>query len=163
MKKSQIFSICTIALGALGLIFVLFLAGITMKTSVAMLGSDTESYAGLKTIFGEKNGFDFSIFLFIAFLAVLAALVFAVLPLFGIKKKFFPIIAIVCFAVAGIFFFMTKQFVNVDGEYFFDWGEYTGSVPGASFSVNLGVGAILGGICFIAAAATSALPLVIKD
>ncbi|MBP5445022.1 MAG: hypothetical protein J6Y28_02515 [Acholeplasmatales bacterium] len=162
MKKSQIFSICTIALGALGLIFALFLAGITMKAS-AYGYSETESYSGLKTIFGEKDGFDFSIFLFIAFLAAIAGLVFAILPMAGIKKKAFPIVSIACFVAAGIFFFMTKQFVNVDGKYFYDWSQIEGEIFGASMKVNLGVGAILGGIFFIGAGVTSALPLCIKD
>lgn len=147
MKKSQIFSLCTIVLGVLGVIFALFLPGMTVK----ILGS-TSSESGAEIMFGN-DGWDFSFMLFIGFLCALAGIVLAVLPMAGVKCKLFPIIGLVCFVVAGLFVFLTKQFAVVDGKMFVDW-------PSA---YKLGVGAILGGIFYILAAVTTALPLVLKD
>lgn len=162
MKKEQIFSICTIALAALGLIFWLFLAGCSYKTSV--MGVKAESSAmGMAMIFGgdikvsiagaseTTKAFDFSFLLFIGFIAAIAGLVITILPLCGIKVKLFPVIALACFVVAALFCFLTKTACNpVDGG------------RDALKEYSLGIGAILGGICFIGAGVTSALPLVLK-
>jgi hypothetical protein len=147
MKKSQIFGICTIVLAVLGLIFALFLPGMTVK---AFGGTASES--GAEIMFGN-DGWDFSFMLFIGFLCALAGLVLAILPMAGVKVKLFPIIGLVCFVVAALFVFLTKQFAMINGKMFNDW-------PSA---YHLGVGAILGGIFYIIAAVGSALPLVIKD
>ena len=147
MKKSQIFGICTIVLAVLGLIFALFLPGITLK----IMGTST-SESGAEIMFGN-DGWDFSFMLFVGFLCALAGIVLAILPMAGVKFKLFPIIGLVCFVIAALFVFLTKQFAVVDGKMFNDW-------PSA---YKLGVGAILGGIFYILSAVTTALPLVIKD
>ena len=151
MKKSKIFSICTIVLAALGIIFALALPG--MKASITILGhTETETVSGAEIMFGN-DGWDFSFMLFIGFLCALAGLVLAILPMAGIKNKIFPIIGIVCFVIAALFVFMTKQFAVVDGKMFNDWPSM----------YKLGVGAILAGILYIGAAITTTLPIVLKD
>ena len=147
MKKSKIFGICTIVLAALGIIFALFLPGISAK----ILGK-TYNESGVEIMFGD-DGWDFSFMLFIGFLCALAGLVLAILPMAGIKNKIFPIIGLVCFVIAALFIFMTKQFSVIDGKMFYDY-------PSA---YKLGIGAILGGILYIGAAVTTALPIVVKD
>lgn len=147
MKKSVIFSICTIVLGALGLIFALFLPGIKAE----FMGiSDTIS--GAKVMFGD-GGFDFSFMMLIGLLCAIAGIVFAVLALVGKGGQIFTILGIVTLVIAAVFTFMTLQFAMVDGKMFNDWGGL----------YKLGIGAILGGIFYILAAVTSALPLFIKD
>lgn len=151
MKKSKIFSICTIVLAALGIIFALALPG--MKASITILGhTETSTESGAEIMFGN-DGWDFSFMLFIGFLCAIAGIVLAILPMAGVKSKLFPIIGLVCFVIAALFVFMTKQFAVVDGKMFNDYGSY----------VKLGIGAILAGILYIGAAVTTVLPLVLKD
>lgn len=154
MKKSQIFSICTIALAALGLILYLFCPGIKADG----LGGDV-TYSGLETMFGKSTTvlgtkvtiFKFSFLLFLGFIFAIAGLVITILPMAGVKFKLFPIIAICCFVVAALFAFLTKTCCVL--------GDGSMGADGA----NLGVGAIIGGILYICAGATSALPIVLKD
>ena len=161
-KSIQIFSFCAIALGALGLIFWLFLAGCSYSAS-AMGVKASSSAMGMAMIFGgdikasaagistSAKAFEFSFLLFIGFIAAIAGLVITILPLCGVKAKLFPVIALACFVVAALFCFLTKTACNpVDGG------------RDALKEFNLGIGAILGGICFIGAACTSALPVVLK-
>ena len=154
MKKSQIFSICTIALAALGIILYMFLDAI--KAS-GLLGD--VSYSGLQVMFGksDKTGLGtvvylkFSFLLFLGFIFAIAGLVITILPMAGVKFKVFPIIAICCFVVAALFAFLSKTCaVAGNGDMGMD-------------GFNLAAGAILGGIFYICAGVTSALPIVLKD
>ena len=147
MKKSQIFSFCTIAFAALGTI--LYLVATAIKWDFGILGSSNKS--GINVIFGG-NGMDFSFLLFLGFIFAIAGIVITVLPLAGVKAKFFPFVALGLFIAAAILVFLTLKVCVVAGDMGVDG---TGA--------GLGVGAILGGIFYICAAATSALPLVIKD
>ena len=148
MKKSQIFSICTIALGALGLILYMFLDAF----------KDVD-YNGLAVIFGKKESagpisitvLKFSFLLFVGFLCAIAGLVLSILPMCGIKSKLFPIIALACFVVAALFAFLSMNCcVLADGS------------MGAD-GADMGAGPIVAGILYICAAVTSALPIVLKD
>ena len=105
------------------------------------------------TVLGTKvEIFKFSFLLFLGFIFAIAGLVITILPMAGVKCKLFPIIAICCFVVAAVFAFLTKTCcVLGDGS------------MGAGKGVDLGVGAIIGGILYILAGATSALPIVMKD
>ena len=154
MKKSQIFSICTIAIVALGLILYLFCPAIKAE---AILGGDV-TYSGAELIFGKKTStalgdvvyFKFSFLLFLGFVCAIAGLVITILPLCGVKCKLFPIIALACFVVAAVFAFLSKSCcVAGNGD------------MGAGGAYDLGVGAIIAGIAYICAAITSALPIVL--
>lgn len=157
MKKSKIFSICTICAAALGLIFWLFLSGASRSESGASVkatgmaiifgGKASASYGGMSM---DIDAFKFSFVLFIGFIAAIAGIVMAVLNLVGKQNKIFTIIAICCFVVAALFCFLTKTCAVV-------------KEGGSLDELNLGIGAILGGILFIGAAVTSTLPICIKD
>ncbi len=150
MKKSQIFSICTIVLAALGLVLYLFLD--------AVKGGGV-AYNGLEVMFGKKEStilgditiFKFSFLLFIGFLCAIAGLVLTILPMAGVKSKLFPIIALACFVVAALFAFLTKSCCVL--------GDGSMGADGA----DLGIGAIIAGILYILAGCSSALPIVLKD
>ena len=151
MKKSKIFSICTIVLAALGICLYLFLD--------AIKGGGV-SYNGLEVMFGKKEStilgditiFKFSFLLFLGFIFAIAGLVITILPMAGVKSKLFPIIALCCFVVAALFAFLTKN-VCVLGN-----GDM-----GAGKGADLGVGAIIAGILYLLSGCASALPIVIKD
>lgn len=154
MKKAQLFSICTIALAALGIILYMFCPAI----KVDGLGGDV-TYSGVEVIFGKSNTvlgtkveiFKFSFLLFLGFIFAIAGLVITILPMAGVKSKLFPIIAIACFVVAALFAFLTKN-VCVLGN-----GDM-----GAGKGADLGIGAIIAGILYILAGCASALPIVLK-
>ena len=160
MKKAQLFSICTIVLAVLGLILYMFLPAIKYD---ATIGNDV-TYSGINVIFGKKEtasiagiitvgGYvlKFSFLLFLGFFFALAGIVITILPLVGVKVKLFPIIALACFVVAALFAFLSKA-CCVAGN---------GNM-GAGDAWQLGIGAIIAGICYILAACTSALPVVLK-
>ena len=148
MKKSQIFSICTIVLAALGIILYMFLDAF----------KDVD-YNGLAVIFGKKEStilgdvtvLKFSFLLFIGFICAIAGLVLSILPMCGVKSKLFPIIAIACFVVAALFAFLSMNCCVL--------GDGSMGADGA----DMGAGPIVAGIMYIFAACTSALPIVLKD
>jgi hypothetical protein len=155
MKKTQLFSICTIVLGALALILYMFCPALKADG----IGGDT-TYSGIELMFGKSTTvlgtkvtiFKFSFLLFLGFIFAIAGLVITILPMAGVKFKLFPIIALACFVVAALFAFLSKTCcVLGNGD------------MGAGSGTSLGVGAIIGGILYILAACTSALPLVLKD
>lgn len=160
MKKAQLFSFCTIALAAIALILYLFLPAIKYD---APIGDDI-TYSGINVIFGKKEtasiagikiaeGYvlKFSFLLFLGFIFAIAGIVITILPLAGVKVKLFPIIALALFVVAALFAFLSKACcVAGNGD------------MGAGDAWQLGIGAIIAGICYICAAVTSALPVVLK-
>ena len=159
MKKAQLFSFCTIALAALALILYMFLPAVKYDGPV---GNDV-TYSGMNVIFGKKESasifglvvegyaFKFSFLLFLGFVFALGGIVITILPLVGVKCKLFPIIALALFVVAALFAFLSKN-CCVCGNGDMGLGEYW----------KLGIGAIIAGICYILAACTSALPIVLK-
>ena len=152
MKKAQLFSICTIALAALGIILYLFCP--------AIKSGDT-TYSGIQVIFGKSTSstvlgvkttvtyLKFSFLALLGFIFAIAGLVITILPMAGVKSKLFPIIAICCFVVAAVFAFLTSNVAQLgDVNKLFTW--------------NLGVGTIIAGILYIVAGCASALPIVLK-
>ena len=153
MKKAQLFSFCTIALAALGLILYMVLDAV-------------KDYAtGAQVIFGAKSldavvltgGLKFSFLLFLGFVFAIAGIVITILPLAGVKCKLFPVIALALFVAAAIFAFLSVSCAVVYVEGFGKTSTSMGIDNG-----KLGVGAIIAGICYILAACTSALPIVLK-
>ena len=141
-KSIQIFSVCTIALAVVGLVFYMFLDAIKGT-------HDVLSYNGMQAMFGVEDELKFSFALFLGFIFAIAGIVITILPMAGVKFKLFPVIALACFVVAALFAFLTAACV-----------QPVGLVKLAEF--KLAVGSILAGILYICAACTSALPVVLK-
>lgn len=152
MKKSQLFSICTIVLAALAIILYLFCPAIKAKS---LLGDDI-TRSGLEVMFGKSTKvgnttvhyLNFSFVLFLGFIFAIAGLVITILPMAGVKSKLFPIIALACFVVAALFAFLSSACAQFGTDDVYKW--------------SLGVGSIIAGILYIGAACTSALPIVLK-
>ena len=148
MKKSQLFSICTIVLGAMALILYMFCPAIK---------SGDATRTGIEVMFGKSKSvgnatihyLNFSFVLFLGFIFVIAGLVITILPMAGVKFNLFPIIALACFVVAALFAFLSSACAQYGTDDILKW--------------SLGVGAIISGILYVFAAVTSALPIVIKD
>ena len=154
MKKAQLFSFCTIALAVLGLILYMVLDAVK------------DVATGAQVIFGVKSinagvlgsaGLKFSFLLFLGFIFAIAGIVITVLPLAGVKCKLFPIIALALFVAAAIFAFLSVSCAVVYVEALGKTSTSMGIDNG-----KLGVGAIIAGICYLCAACTSALPIVLK-
>lgn len=153
MKISKIFNLLIFALGAVGIALWLCLPGV--KETVTLFGvSKTATESGARMIFGI-GGWDFAYILFIGFVCAVFGTLYALICMFVKKAKPLPIVSIAVFAVAAVMCFLTIKLCIVDGKF---------GLPKAIFSTfQLGIGAILGGILFIAAAILSVLQLVIKD
>ena len=148
MKKSQLFSICTIALAVLALILYMFCPAIK---------SGDATRTGIEVMFGKKDesGYltvtylNFSFVLFLGLIFAIAGIVITILPMAGVKCKLFPVIALACFVVAALFAFLSSACAQYKADDLFKW--------------SLGIGSIIAGILYILAACASALPIVLKD
>lgn len=163
MKKTQILGFCTVGLGLFGLMFWLFLSGCSYSISEAGVEGSSSAF-GCEMIFGgnleytvegitdsASKAFKFSV-LFVGFIAAIAGIVASVLAVAGVKTKVLSIVALSCFVVAALFCFLTKIACNpIEGG------------REALKQFHLGIGAILGGICFVGAGVTSILPVVLKE
>ncbi len=129
----------------------LFLPAIVTKEAKL----DTE-YTGFQLAFGYKKTIgskefaklNFSFMNFLTVLLPLAALVLTALNSFGKKQnKLLTLLAAICLAVAGVFFFMSLNFASFNKpETIADVIEagLTLYIPKEAF--KLGIGAILGGV-----------------
>lgn len=128
-------------LGIIALIMV-FLPSV----QVSMLGF-TADWNGFETAFGaEDDGFKFSIMNCLGWALLVVGIACAVLSYMQSENKLFGYIAIAALFVAGIFFFCTVGFCNIEEE--------------AKDLLELGSGSIIAGICSILAAICAAAPVV---
>ncbi|MBE7101420.1 MAG: hypothetical protein E7364_07455 [Clostridiales bacterium] len=121
-----------------------------------------ESYNGLKAAFGNKDaGFGFSILNTVTFVAAIAG---GVLAYLGAKKgnNVMKYVAIACFAVAAIFFFCMVNFSQPSKE-IVDLIGKSAAKKMMEESLDLAIGAILGGIFCIVGAASVACDTFIKE
>ena len=121
-----------------------------------------ESYNGLKAAFGNKDaGFGFSILNTITFVAAIAG---GVLAYLGAKKgnKIMKYVAIACFAVAAVFFFCMVNFSQPGKEAIDYFGKSTAKKMMEEM-LDLGIGAILGGIACLVGAASTVCDVVVKE
>ena len=143
LTKSKIVMIVAAALGIVT-IFMLLLAG--LGASDAPKGADFPSVFNMMFGTGDFYGKGklsvgtFNFLLFLPFLLLLVGIALSVVSLF-VDNKILKIVAIACFVVAGIFFFLTKSLsplsVKSDMRKLFkDTLKY----------FKLGIGAILAGI-----------------
>ena len=163
-KKSnnlaKYFPFATIVLSILAFVM-LFLPAIVTKE--AKLDTD---YSGFQLAFGykEMHGKEVTIlsFSFMNFLTVLlplVALVLTALNSFGKKQnKLFTLLAAICLAVAGVFFFMSLNFASFNKPE--KWVEVLWYIPKDGF--KLGIGAILGGVFSLLGALASFASLVMN-
>ena len=149
MKKAQIFSFCTIVFAILGI--VLFVAMASVKFT---LSKTSVSYSGLQVMFGVKDELNFSFLSFLGILFAIGGVVITLLPLAGIKVKLFPVIALACFVVAALFAFLSSSVIQLTDAAKLVYILHT---------KGLGIGSIIAGICYIVAACTSALPVILKS
>lgn len=129
-----------------------FVAAIAMIFLPA-IGSGDDAWNGLKVVFGytEKSGvtflkmkaevFKFSFMNLLTYILVLVALVLTLLQVLTGKNNIFAYVTVLCSLVAGIFFFLTKNF-TVLGDATSLFADKEAFVKNA----ELGVGPILGGI-----------------
>ncbi|MBQ8429314.1 MAG: hypothetical protein IJX30_04395 [Clostridia bacterium] len=107
-----------------------------------------ETWNGFQTAFGHKEDgqtvFKFSFMNCVTWALLIGGIACAVLSYMNANNKLFGYIAIVALFVAGIFFFCTVGFLNVEQE--------------AKDMLDLGAGAIIAGICSILAAICAAAP-----
>lgn len=159
-KKSnnlaKYFPFATIVLSILAFVM-LFLPAIVTKE--AKLDTD---YSGFQLAFGykEMHGKEVTIlsFSFMNFLTVLlplAALVLTALNAFGKKQnKLFTLLAAICLAVAGVFFFCSLGFSS--------FNVHEKLVDETKELFKLGIGAILGGVFSLLGALASFASLVMN-
>lgn len=123
------------------------------------------SASGADVAFGNKDkGFAFSFLYFLPYLLVIIGLAFTVVALLGKLGKVAPIVAIVCYVVAAVLFFLPVQAFSIDApagmpaEYV---NEYKKVMADA---MNIGIGAIMAAIfSIVAAAGTAVAAFVLKD
>lgn len=121
-----------------------------------------ENYNGLKAAFGNKDaGFAFSILNTITFVL---AIVGGVLAYLGAKKgnNVMKYVAIACFVVAAIFFFCMVNFSQPSKEAVDYFGKSLAKEM-MEKSLDLAIGAILGGIFCLVGAASVICDVVVKE
>lgn len=153
-KKIDLGMIATLCAAVLGVIAIIMLA----LPAVKVIDAD-ETYKGWDVVFGyiytasaggltvSTEVFKFSFMNLLTYLFVIVGIVCTVLNYLGKGGKYMNLIATVAFLIAGIFFFLTVAF----------------SVPVSKLAtteklreqLELGAGAIIGGICSILAAVAS--------
>lgn len=171
-KTKELNKIITLAAAALGLIafIMFFLPAIAIK--------DSEStYSGFQVIFGCKETmssvlgsatvvyFQFSFMNLLTLVFLLAGIACMVLSIMGKEFKNLSLFAMIAFALAGLFFFLTVVFC-VPGEEIESLVNGLGSLLGQKASVKdglvLAAGSIIGGIVSILAAISLAYVNFIK-
>ena len=165
-KIEKFIPLIAAALGVIAIIM-FFLPAITIK-----VGDEVVNYNGWQAIFGftetkdipvvgEKK-FEYLAFSFMNLLTLIllaAGIVLCVLSFLGKGNKFFAFIAIACFIVAAVFFFLTVAFTTAGAVYTLDGNLAQEKVKEAW---KLGAGPIIGGILSILAGLVVSVPVVAK-
>lgn len=165
MKKFGLGKIlaCVAAVFGLVAVFMMFAPGATYKVL-----NGTDSYSGAQLAFGytakadagilgtaSTEVFKFSFMNFLTYLLALVGIVFVVLAFFGKLGKISPVVAAVCFLVAGIFFFCVIPFCSPAAK-------NADVVKATKDALSLGAGAIVGGVFSIIAALASCATLFVN-
>lgn len=149
-------TILTVVAAVLGLVafFMMFAPALTSK-----LGD----YKGTEIAFGSGEKIAASAYM-LAYILVIIGVVASVVAVLGIGGKIVPLVAAVCLLVGGIFFFLPASLAM----------PYTGELSGDAKDkyvelfregvkeMDLGAGAIVGGILSILGAVAVAVPVFIK-
>lgn len=158
MDKKKIISLAQIVLGALAVVMIF----------LPFLKAGDETVNGLKVIFGSEDyGLKFSFMGLVLLLLVVAIVVLPVIKFLKPEKaKLLNIITLVCAVVAAILFFCAcTSFVtslDISDDVPSEWKDEM--VKQFFEALDLGIGAILGGIVAILSGAAAAVDaFVIKD
>lgn len=144
MDKIKKFAPIGAALLGIIALFMVFLPSV----KVSFMGFEAD-WNGFETAFGkEEDSFKFSIMNCLGWAILVAGIACAVLSYMQPENKLFGYVAIAALAVAGIFFFCTVGFCNIEEE--------------AKDMLDLGAGAIIAGICSILAAICAAAPVAME-
>jgi len=168
-KNSQIDSLITLLSVLLGIVAIIML----FVPSIAVVDSDT-TYKGLDVVFGLKENkplvgevvyFEFSFMNLLTYVLVAVGVLFTILAYLGKGSKFATLIATVAFIVSAVFFFLQIAYC-IPGKGIEDLVSGIGSLFGEDASVKdsleLGTGAIVGGICSALAGVASGYKLLTK-
>ena len=164
-KIEKFIPLIAAALGVVAIIM-FFLPAVTFE-----VGNKVVNYNGWQAIFGltetEKTllgetKIEYLVFSFMNLLTLIlvaAGIVLCVLSFLGKGNKFFAFIAIACFIVAAVFFFLTVAFTTAGAAYTLDGNLAQEKVKEAW---KLGAGPIIGGILSILAGLVVSVPVVAK-
>lgn len=162
-KKIEKFIPVIAALLGVVAIIMLFLPAVVVSEDVSYNG--WQAIFGLtkteKTLLGEAN-VEYLVFSFMNLLTLIlvaAGIVLCVLSFIGKGNKFFAFIAIACFIVAAVFFFLTVAFTTAGSVYTLDGNLAQEKVKEAW---KLGAGPIIAGILSILAGLVVSVPVVAK-
>lgn len=155
VNNKQIATLVSVLLGVIAVIMI-FLPAIGVKDSET-------TYTGLqivfgyseKTVLGTAEFFAFSFMNLLTYILAIAGVVFAVLSYLGKGSKFASLIALVAFAIAGVFFFLQVAFcVPNEGleSIVSGMGGLFGKETSIKDSLSLAVGSIIGAIASILSA-----------
>ncbi|MBR2023371.1 MAG: hypothetical protein IJ996_02495 [Clostridia bacterium] len=153
-KFIQLMPVIAIVLGIISIIM-MFLPAVGIKgTEMTYTGWQTAFGYTKEGIFEEAIIFNFSLILFIGFVLMISAVVLAVFQAITPRSNFFALLAVLCFVLAMLCWFLQIQFLSV-GDGF--------SVGGLlQDNMQLGIGAVLGGITSACGAVACALPIFMK-
>lgn len=158
----QLFPIIGTVLGIIAVVMI-FLPAISIKdTEVTYTGLQTAFGYTQEGLFGDRIIFKFSLILFVGFIIAIGAVAFAVFHLLTPKNKSFLLFAVVCFVLSALCYFFQIELLSV-GDGFLS--ELVGSYLNpdlAKETMQLGVGAVVGGIASVLSAIACALPIFIK-
>lgn len=144
------------------------LAAICMMFLPAVGVKDTDTtYTGMQVtfgyaqsfIFGETQVFYFSFMNMLTYILALVGVVFSILAALGKGSKFANFIAATAFVVAGVFFFLTVQYIKFNDTASKAFNFFGGD---AKNMFTLAYGAIVGGVLAFVAALANLVKLVIK-
>ena len=132
--------------------------------AISYKSEHVDAITGAQVAFGKKDTLAASAYM-LAYLLLIVGIVPAVLAILGKGGKIVSIVAAVCFVAAAIFFFLPMVMVmpNV--------GKLEGAAKDKAVesfrnilkeTADVGIGAIVGGILSILAAAAVAVPLFLK-
>ena len=162
-KIEKFIPLIAAALGVVAIIM-LFLPAVVISEDVSYNGWHAMfGYTETKDVplVGEKK-FEYLAFSFMNLLTLIlvaAGIVLCVLSFLGKGNKFFAFIAIACFIVAAVFFFLTVAFTTAGAVYTIDGNFAQEKVKEAW---KLGAGPIIGGILSILAGLVVSVPVVAK-
>ena len=166
-KIEKFIPLIAAALGVVAIIMFFLPAVVIPATKL----TEEVNYNGWQAIFGltetskvlgnevKTEYLAFSLMNLLTLILVAAGIVLCVLSFLGKGNKFFAFIAIACFIVAAVFFFLTVAFTTAGAVYTFDGNLAQQKVKEAW---KLGAGPIIGGILSILAGLVVSVPVVAK-
>lgn len=172
MKKSkkqqgrliQLFPIIGVVLGCIA-VLMMFLPAISMEgTKVTYTAWQTAFGYTEETFLSAITYFNFSLILFIGSIIAVAAIVFALYHYLSPKGNLFALLAVLCFVLSALCFFFQVYLASIGDGFMFGgiFGEFL-NANDVRKNMQLGVGAIIGGIVSLLGAMVCLLPIFIKE